>query len=56
MKFRNPYGKWGKWRDDITPREKIVWSVVSVIIGVTLGMILNRFGITMGALMSYLVP
>ena len=56
MKIRNPYGKWGKWRDDITLSEKIVWSIVSVIIRVTLGMILNRFGITMGALMSYLVP
>jgi len=44
MKIRNPLGKWGKWRDDITPREKMVWTIVSVILGIASGILLNRLG------------
>ena len=41
MKIRNPFKEWGRWRDDITPREKSVWSIISVLIGMTIGWIIN---------------
>ena len=44
MKIRTPLGKWGKWRDDITPREKIAWSFISAVIGMTSGLLINRIG------------
>lgn len=41
MKIRNPLKEWGRWRDDITPTEKRVWSIISVLIGMTIGWIIN---------------
>lgn len=41
MKIRNPLKEWGQWRDDITKTEKRVWSIISVLIGMTIGWIIN---------------
>ena len=39
--MRNPLKKWGQWRDDITQREKITWSIITVLFGMTIGWIVN---------------
>ena len=41
MKIRNPFKKWGQWRDDITKREKNAWTLISVLLGMTIGWIIN---------------
>lgn len=44
-KIRNPFkDKLLRWKDDITPKEKIVWSIVIAIPAVITGRLLNRFG------------
>jgi hypothetical protein len=31
MKIRNPFkDKWGRWKDDVTTKEKLVWSFLIV--------------------------
>lgn len=41
MKIRNPLKEWGQWRDDITQREKKAWTLISVLLGMTIGWIIN---------------
>ena len=41
MKIRNPLKEYGQWRDDITQREKIAWSIISILLGVIIGWIIK---------------
>ena len=44
MKIRNPFkDKWGRWKDDVSRKEKIVWNLVSVMVGMAFGMALANF-------------
>lgn len=41
MKIRNPLKEYGQWRDDITKREKIAWTIISILLGGITGWIIN---------------
>ena len=42
--FRNPFkDKWGRWKDDISMKEKFIWNLVSVMVGMAFGMALANF-------------
>tara|TARA_Y100000748_G_C15362536_1_gene436368 strand:+ start:360 stop:500 length:141 start_codon:yes stop_codon:yes gene_type:complete len=44
MKIRNPFKDClGRWKDDATMTEKIVWRWVSVMVGMAVGMALANF-------------
>jgi hypothetical protein len=46
LKIRNPFkDKLLRWKDDITPREKIVWYIVFAIIGVIAGRLITDLGL-----------
>ena len=39
MKIRNPFkDKWGRWKDDVSPKEKLIWSFTISFSSVALGM------------------
>ena len=41
MRIRHPLKEWGQWRDDITQREKIAWSIISILLGGIIGWMIN---------------
>ena len=44
MKIRNPFkDNWGRWKDDISMKEKFIWNLVSVMVGMAFGMALANF-------------
>ena len=46
MKIRNPFkDRWGRWRDDISRKEKNIWTLIFVMLGMISARILNHFGV-----------
>ena len=44
MKIRNPFkDNWGRWKDDISIKEKFIWNLVSVMVGMAFGLALANF-------------
>ena len=42
--FRNPFkDKWGRWKDDVSRKEQIIWNLFIIIGGMLLGNLLSYF-------------
>ena len=46
MKIRSPFkDKWGRWRDDITQKQKNIWTFISVVVGILIARMLGHLGV-----------
>tara|TARA_B100001173_G_scaffold105848_1_gene91654 strand:+ start:82 stop:225 length:144 start_codon:yes stop_codon:yes gene_type:complete len=44
MKIRNPFkDNWGRWKDDISMKEKFIWNFLIIVGGMLLANILGDF-------------
>ena len=44
MKIRNPFkDKWGRWKDDVSRKEQIIWNLLIIVGGMLLVIISRDF-------------